>query len=315
MRFSDIIGYNTGLKEEVYLATRVANSSIGVMLRGESGVGKELLAKAIHSESNRVGKPFIAINCSAIPHDLFESILFGHEKGAFTGAIEKSIGKFREANGGTLFLDEVGELAPEVQSKLLRALQESEIEPIGLGKPIKIDTRIICATNQDLKRKIKAKEFREDLFFRLNTFPIQIKSLSERKDDIEPLAQHFCYKFSKLSEFPLPKIEFDAMEELKAHDWPGNVRELENVIYRSAILSSNGMITSKDIGLRTSHCLTIAKEEQINLHNELGDLKKLSDIEIEVIDLLLKKFNNSVTTVAKHLGIGEATIYRKIKTT
>src|SRR5438309_886990 len=219
------------------LGERAAKSSIPILITGESGVGKEVIARAVHGSSERAGKPFVAVNCGAIPENLVESILFGHEKGSFTGAHEKHLGKFQEANGGTLFLDEVGELPLDIQVKLLRALQESEIDPVGSKRSVKVDVRIVSATNRDLTQAVAEGRFREDLFYRLNVFPVEAPSLRERKEDIPALVEHFIRRFNVEEGKSVVGAAPETVACLAAHDWPGNVRQLENAVYRAIVLA------------------------------------------------------------------------------
>ena len=223
-------------------AEETAASTIPVLIEGESGVGKELIAQAIHGSGERRAKPFVAVNCGALPENLVESILFGHEKGAFTGATEKHIGKFAEADGGTLFLDEVGELPGPAQVKLLRALQDGEIEPVGGRKSIKVDVRIISATNRDLIADVKAGRFREDLFYRLHVFPLLVPPLRIRRDDVPELARHFLTRFAAEEGKRVPAISGEALGLLAAYHWPGNVRQLENAIFRAVVLADSDEI-------------------------------------------------------------------------
>jgi transcriptional regulator with GAF, ATPase, and Fis domain len=234
---SEIIGADFGLKDVMEKVRRVASLSSPVLLLGETGVGKEIIAAAIHNASQRRDGPFIKVNCGAIPDTLMDSELFGHEKGAFTGAIDQKRGRFERANGGTIFLDEIGELSPEAQVRLLRVLQEKEIERIGGTDPIKIDIRVLAATHRDLEAMIREGEFREDLYFRLNVFPIYIPTLTERSGDIPGLVQHFIRKKSRdLKLTAIPTLAPMALDQLMAHHWPGNVRELENAVERAIIL-------------------------------------------------------------------------------
>jgi DNA-binding NtrC family response regulator len=218
-------------------AEKAAASTIPVMIGGESGVGKELIARAIHGSGTRNAKSFVAVNCGAMPENLVESILFGHERGAFTGATEKHTGKFVEADGGTLFLDEVGELPPAAQVKLLRALQEGEVEPVGGRRNVKVDVRIISATNRDLIADVKAGRFREDLFYRLHVYPISIPPLRQRSEDITGLARHFLARLAAEEGKRVRAIEPEALALLTAFRWPGNVRQLENAIFRAVVLA------------------------------------------------------------------------------
>ena len=227
----------------------VAGSNSTVMIYGESGTGKELLAQAIHNKSRRANLPFVKINCAAIPESLIESELFGHEKGAYTGAIKTRMGKFELANGGTLLLDEIGEMPLYAQSKLLRVLQEREITKIGGSEEVAIDVRIVCSTNRNLQDEIKKGTFREDLYYRLNVIPLDVPPLRERMADIESLSQHFIAKYNKENGFTVPGIRPDAMARLKAHSWPGNVRELENVMHRAVVFAKSNEITIEHLRL------------------------------------------------------------------
>jgi DNA-binding NtrC family response regulator len=234
--FADIITKSPNMQAVLRIAEKAAVSAIPVLIAGESGVGKELIARAIHGSGERRAKPFIAVNCGAMPENLVESILFGHEKGAFTGATERHVGKFVEASGGTLFLDEVGELPAAAQVKLLRAIQEGEVEPVGARKSVKVDVRIISATNRDLIADVKAGRFREDLFYRLHVFPIAIPPLRERRADIPPLARHFLARFSAEEGKRIRQLTPEALGVLAAFHWPGNIRQLENALFRAVVL-------------------------------------------------------------------------------
>jgi DNA-binding NtrC family response regulator len=236
MSFDDLIIASPAMSSVVKLGKRAANSNIPVLIEGESGSGKEMIARAIQGESERAGKPFVAVNCGALPENLVESILFGHEKGAFTGAVGKHIGKFQEADGGTLFLDEVAELPLDIQVKLLRALQEGEIDPVGSRKPVKIDIRLISATNRNMIEMVTKGQFREDLYYRLNVFPVMAPPLRERIEDIAPLVTHFITRFAAEEGRRIKGIDANALELLKAYAWPGNVRQLENTVFRAIVM-------------------------------------------------------------------------------
>ena len=240
--FEEIIGGSKPLKKIMEYITLVSKTDTTVLLLGETGTGKELLAKAIHHLSPRKTKPLVRLNCAALPVQLIESELFGHERGAYTGATDKRIGKFEVADGGTLFLDEIGELPLESQVKLLRVLQEKEIERLGSNKVIKIDVRIIAATNRDLDEEVATGRFRSDLYFRLNVFPVIVPPLRERKEDIPSLAYHFLRKMEKKLDKEINSISKNALQQLVAYDWPGNVRELEHVIERNAILCKGNVM-------------------------------------------------------------------------
>ena len=288
--FDDLIGHNAGLEATVKLARKIAHSDLPVLISGESGAGKEVLAQAIHGESSRSYQPFMAVNCGAIPANLAESVLFGHEKGAFTGAIAKSLGKFREAQGGTLFLDEIGELPLETQAKLLRALQNKEIEPVGLGRPVSIDVRIISATHRNLAEAVAEKLFREDLFYRLNVLPIGLPALRDRKNDIPELVEYFCDRLSSREGVPKREINADAMQLMQNHPWVGNVRELENCVSRALLLASGETITREDVEpLLQPAGQTIstpdASPNMVSLTHGDGSHKTLEEIEQEAIDV------------------------------
>lgn len=242
LSLADIIARSPAMTPVLRAAEKTAASTIPVLLEGESGVGKELMARAIHGSGPRRAKPFVAVNCGAMPENLVESILFGHEKGAFTGATEKHTGKFVEADGGTLFLDEVGELPPAAQIKLLRALQESEVEPVGSRKTVKVDVRIVSATNRDLIADVKSGRFREDLFYRLHVFPITIPPLRRRPDDIADLARHFMTRIAAEQGKRLRPLDEATLARLSAFSWPGNVRQLENAIFRAVVMADGDAI-------------------------------------------------------------------------
>src|SRR6201995_5135532 len=242
LTFADIITRSEAMAGVLRTAQKAAGSTIPVLIEGESGVGKELFARAIHGTGERAAKPFVAVNCGAIPDNLVESILFGHEKGAFTGATERHTGKFVEASGGTLFLDEVGELPAAAQVKLLRAIQESEVEPVGARKPVKVDIRLISATNRNLAADVKAGRFREDLFYRLHVFPITVPPLRERPNDIPALARHFLALFAAEEGKRIRSITPEALRLLTAFPWPGNIRQLENAVFRAVVLAEGDSI-------------------------------------------------------------------------
>ena len=250
---------NAEMARVVRLGERAAASNIPILIEGESGVGKEMIARAIQGESDRRGKPFVAVNCGALPENLVESILFGHEKGAFTGATSRHIGKFQEANGGTLFLDEVAELPLDIQVKLLRALQEGEVDPVGARRPVRVNIRLISATNRNMIEMVKAGQFREDLYYRLHVFPIMVPPLRQRSEDVAELVQHFIVRFAAEEGRKIRTIDPQALAMLQAYAWPGNVRQLENAIERAVLLGS-GVIEPADLGeeLRFYHLVGIA---------------------------------------------------------
>src|SRR5690606_16391754 len=234
---TDIVTCAPAMDRVLELCTKAAKSNIPVLVEGETGVGKELIARVIQGTGDRAGKPFVTVNCGAIPANLVESTLFGHKKGAFTGALADHRGKFAEAHGGTLFLDEIGELPLDAQAKLLRAVQEGEIEPVGADRPERVNVRIVSATNRRMLGLAQSGEFREDLYYRLNVFPIYLPPLRERPEDIEPLAAHFIARFAAEAGKRIAGISTPALELLAGYNWPGNIRQLENVLYRAIVLS------------------------------------------------------------------------------
>lgn len=252
-KFSDMIASSPAMDRVKMLGLKGAQSNIPILIEGESGVGKEVIARAIQGSSTRSGKPFITVNCGAIPENLVESILFGHEKGSFTGATSKQIGKFVEADQGTLFLDEVGELPLNVQVKLLRAIQEGEVEPVGAAHPVKVNIRLISATNKDMISAVTSGEFREDLYYRLNVFPIHIPPLRERLEDIADLAQHFITRFAVEEGKNINSITDAAIEMMTKYTWPGNVRQLENTIFRAIILCDKNQLDISDFPQIAAH--------------------------------------------------------------
>lgn len=315
--FADLVGHKGGLAAAVAYGSRAAASDVPVLISGETGVGKELFARAIHGESRRVGAPFVAINCGAIPANLVESILFGHEKGAFTGAVARTLGKFREADGGTIFLDEVGELPLEAQVKLLRVLQQKEVEPVGATKSVKVNVRVISATNRDLKTEVKAGRFREDLYFRLNVLPINVPALKERTEDIIPLADYFIHRFANMEMLEQKQFDADAKEYLVTHHWKGNVRELENLIHRALVLCEGKTITRAELAfIHDSGEISVipsATNTPFSLKHSNGNFKTMTQIEAEAMQAALDYYEQNVTKAADALGIAKSTFYRKLK--
>ncbi|MBX9739827.1 MAG: sigma-54 dependent transcriptional regulator [Beijerinckiaceae bacterium] len=337
--FRDIFTRSENMQRIVRLGERAAKSNIPVLIEGESGVGKELFARAIQGASDRRGKPFVTVNCGALPANLVESILFGHEKGAFTGANEKHAGKFVEAHGGTLFLDEIGELPLETQVKLLRAIQESEIDPVGAKKSVKVDIRLISATNQNLIEMVKAGRFREDLFYRLNVFPITLPSLRSRRDDIADLARRFAARFAAEEGKPIRGLTAEALQMLARYDWPGNVRQLENALFRAVVLSDGdelGVVEFPQIAAQVdgydvrvppapaispplrmieseTHRVEVRDPHAVRLLDENGNVRQLEDVEAEMIRFALAHYRGQMSEMARRLGIGRSTLYRKMK--
>jgi DNA-binding NtrC family response regulator len=261
LSFKDIVTRSARMQAVLRTAEKAATSAIPVLIEGQSGVGKELIARAIHGSGERRAKPFVAVNCGAIPDNLVESLLFGHEKGAFTGATERHTGKFVEASGGTLFLDEVGELPLAAQVKLLRAIQEGEVEPVGARKPVKVDVRLISATNRDLIADVKAGRFREDLFYRLHVFPIAVPPLCERPEDIPELTRHFLARFAAEEGKRLARVSAEALTLLAAYRWPGNVRQLENAVFRAVVLAESDMVGLEEFPQIAAHVAGQARGE------------------------------------------------------
>lgn len=314
--FGSIIG-RSGKMQEVYAALMkiTSSSSVTVLIMGESGTGKELVAREIHNRTpTRSARPFVAVNCAALPESLLESELFGHEKGAFTGATERRLGKFEQANGGTIFLDEIGEMTAATQAKLIRVIQEREFTRIGGSETIRVDVRIVSATNRNLEEAVKQNSFREDLYYRLSVFPIVMPSLRDRKEDIPLLSAHFLEKFKKREKKSnLTSIAKDALEVLLSYNWPGNVRELENTLERAVVLASGDEITLDDLP-QTIKTLGLNK---MQAHREgYIDLSGTMDEVVERVEekLMKKTFadcDGNVSEVARRLNIGRATIYRK----
>jgi DNA-binding NtrC family response regulator len=353
LTFDDLVLRGSSMQRVIALGKRAATSNIPVLVEGESGVGKELIARAIQGESERAGKPFVVVNCGAIPENLVESILFGHEKGSFTGAVDKRVGKFQEADGGTLFLDEIGELPLDAQVKLLRALQEGEIDPVGGKKPVKVDFRLVSATNRDMIQLVKDGKFREDLYYRLNVFPIFVPPLRERLEDIPELVRHFITRFAAEEGKRITGIEEQAMRMLMAYTWPGNVRQLENAVFRAVVLADGAELTTNefpqiaahvegfDIEIPAAPSLTprtpiytgpalLGAEATIPNTIEVkasdgaaalgipaitaeGDVRPLDEIEADMIRLALGRYRGHMTEVAKRLKIGRSTLYRKMQ--
>ncbi|NTW57842.1 MAG: sigma-54-dependent Fis family transcriptional regulator [Nitrospirae bacterium] len=307
-RFDAIVGNSEKLREVIALAGRVAPSDATVLVTGESGTGKELLARGIHYSSGRSEGPFVAVNCAAIPENLIESELFGHVKGAFTGAVRDREGKFELADGGTIFLDEIGDLRVDLQAKILRTLQERTVDRVGGVKQIDVDVRVIAATNKDLEREVREGNFREDLYYRLSVVTLQMPPLRDRKDDIPVLAEHFLRKFSP---GPVVRLAPDALAILSAYGWPGNVRELENVMERASILKRGDTITREDLPEKLSRKAGGASEVLLNLPE---DGLSLEELEKDLIIKALEKHKGNQTRAAEYLRITRPTlIYRMEK--
>jgi DNA-binding NtrC family response regulator len=348
MGFDDMVANAPVMAPVVRMGKRAAASNIPVLITGESGVGKELLARAIQGASERAGRPFVTVNCGAIPENLVESILFGHAKGSFTGATDNHAGKFVEAHGGTLFLDEVGELPLDTQVKLLRVLQEGEVDPVGGKRPVKVDVRIISATNKDLAKLVADNAFREDLYYRLNVFPIEAPPLRERKEDLSALVQRFIARFNAEEGRNVRGAAQTTMQMLLDFEWPGNVRQLENSVFRAVILCEGDLLQPEDFpqisGLKplmsandalpadvqapaNDHHITAAHASfaavvsaasdvstaPVAVFDGEGHLRQLEQIERDLIELAIDHYAGHMSEVARRLGIGRSTLYRKLR--
>lgn len=298
-----IIGNSSAIKKVFENIERAVKTQITVSITGETGTGKELVAKAIHYNSKRKNKPFVAVNIAAIPRDLIESELFGHEKGSFTGALQRRIGKFEEAEGGTIFLDEIGEMDMSLQAKLLRVLQEKELTRIGSNQVLKLDVRILVATHRNLQEEVKARNFREDLYYRLLGLPINLPPLRERGQDIIILAKYFLDQFTKENQLPKIKISAEAQEKLLHYAFPGNVRELKSIIELAAVLCDDGELRAQDISFNSP----------IITDSLLLKEMTLQDYTYHIIRNYLNKYDDNVLDVAKRLDIGKSSIYRYLK--
>ena len=346
LTFADVVTRSETMAAVLRTAQKAAASTIPVLIEGESGVGKELFARAIHGSGERKAKPFVAVNCGAIPDNLVESILFGHEKGAFTGATERHLGKFVEASGGTLFLDEVGELPLAAQVKLLRALQEGTVEAVGGRKPVKVDVRIISATNRKLLDHVKNGKFREDLFYRLHVLPLTIPPLRMRREDIPHLLRHFLARFCAEENRPITGISGEAMAHLSQLEWPGNIRQLENAVYRAVVMSDHDQLGLADFPQsaaqsrrrRTPHqhaeplivgpafhstvpamvsgneipIAPLPSAGTLAMLTSAGEMRPLEEMESEIIRFAISHYRGQMSEVARRLKIGRSTLYRKL---
>ncbi|AZO11643.1 MULTISPECIES: sigma-54 dependent transcriptional regulator [unclassified Mesorhizobium] len=358
LTFKDLITRSPAMDRVIRLGQKAAASNIPILIEGESGVGKELVARAIQGSGDRRSKPFVTVNCGAIPDNLVESILFGHEKGSFTGATDKHTGKFVEAHSGTLFLDEIGDLPLDVQVKLLRAVQEGEVDPVGGRSTVKVDIRLISATHRNLLQQVKDGRFREDLFYRLNVYPIFVPPLRDRRDDIPYLVRHFMEKVAPADpRRRLTGISAQALAMLQAYDWPGNIRQLENAVFRASVLADGDLLTEEEFPqIRAQVEGTIILEAEpasavaemavdepsavngvasaedsgegagygaparlqprfgtLRALDERGNVRALAEVELEMIKLAIDRYNGQMSEVARRLGIGRSTLYRKLK--
>ena len=298
-----ILGESPSIKNVYELIEKALTTNITVVVSGETGTGKELVAKAIHYNSKRKDKPFVTVNVSAIPSELVESELFGHEKGSFTGAAYRRIGRFEEADGGTLFLDEIGEMELSLQAKLLRALQEKEIVRIGSNKPVKTDCRIVVATNKNLREEVKKGKFREDLFYRLLGLPVELPPLRDRGNDILILAHHFIEEFCRENGLPQKKLSPPAQKKLLGYHFPGNVRELKSIVELAATLADKDEIGATDLVIESNDPLSVITSDSLTLR----------EYQVEIIKATLLRNNNDIKIAAEKLDIGVSTIYRILK--
>ena len=316
--FKQIIGNSKSMQDVFRSLERVVEANVTVSIRGESGTGKELLARSIHFNGLRKQKAFVAVNCAAIPESLLESELFGHEKGAFTGAIARRAGKFEQADGGTLFLDEIGDMPHSTQVKILRVLQERQFQRVGGTETVEVDVRVISATNKNLEEEMKKGNFREDLYYRINVYPIFVPPLRKRREDIPALAAFFLGKYNKEYRRKVKAILPQTLDYLMNYEWPGNVRELENVLERSFLHASDGVLAAEHLPIT----ITSFKED-LNSGDSFINLKKvvsltrqitpLKDLEKEVLQQALKLTNYNMSSAALELGIGRTTLYRKLE--
>lgn len=340
LQFDDLIGNAGTMRTVVAMGERGAKANIPILITGESGVGKEVIARAIQGASDRAGRPFITVNCGAIPENLVESILFGHEKGSFTGANTKHLGKFQEAHTGTLFLDEIGELPLDMQVKLLRVLQEGEVDPIGAKRPTPVDVRIISATNRDLQDCVADGAFREDLYYRLNVFPIAVPPLRERREDIPALTEHFIKRFNAQERLNVSGASRETLELLQNYEWKGNVRQLENMIFRAMILSDGETLQAQDFPQITGVAPSFSKgspsgqptgletltqkldekasglseeNKAVSVLDREGHLRSLEEVERDLIEFAILNYSGHMSEIARRLGIGRSTLYRKVR--
>ncbi|MGE4409882.1 MAG: sigma-54-dependent transcriptional regulator [Sphingobium sp.] len=328
LAFNEIVGSAPQFLAALAIAAKAARARVPVLIEGESGVGKEVIAQAIHAASPRHRNRMIAVNCGAIPANLVESELFGHERGAFTGAFERQIGKFVDADMGTIFLDEISEMPLETQVKLLRILQDGEVQPLGARIPTRVDVRVIAATNKVLEKEVAEGRFREDLYYRLNVMHVSVPPLRDRKSDIPALARHLLTRLSDQPGIRSLGITSEALSLLMQHDWPGNVRQLQNVLFRAAVLCDGDALTPQDFPqiaaqIEMQHIEKAQPPARhgngahegaggITLFEDDGHIRQLADIEADVIRLAIGHYRGRMTEVARRLGIGRSTLYRKL---
>ena len=314
-RYGDIIGSSQPMREVYRIVESVSHSLSTVLLLGESGTGKELVARAIHNRGPRAGKPFVPVNCSAIPETLVEAELFGHERGAFTGAVEERVGLFEAANGGTILLDEIGDLPLQVQVKLLRALQEGEIKRVGSSKAIRVDVRVIAATNIDLQEAMRERRFRDDLFYRLSVINLPLPPLRDRGEDIPLLAYHFLRKYAARSGREINRISLEAMRAMRSHSWPGNVRELENALERAVVMARGEVILPGDLPPSVADTSAPSVSQDLPLDLPFMDAKKqaVERFEAGYVKAMLKRSGGNVSEAARQSGMDRSNFRRVLR--
>ena len=313
----DIVGKSAVMLEVYKLVARVAGSTATVLVEGESGTGKELVARAIHTHSPRAGAPFVPVNCTALTESLLESELFGHARGAFTGAVAAKRGLFEAANGGTMFLDEIGDMGPKMQAQLLRTLQDGEVKPVGGSEPIRVDVRLVCATNKDLDEEVKAGRFREDLYFRINVVTVHLPPLRERREDVPILVAHFLAKLARRERRAAATLSPEALKLLSAYGWPGNVRELENAIERAVAVAKGNVVLPSDlppeVGGGAGTAAAIAAAGGGGDGGIIADRPSLAELERRYIQLVLQESGGNKKKAAEKLGIDRRTLYRALE--
>jgi DNA-binding NtrC family response regulator len=313
----DIVGKSAVMLEVYKLVARVAMSTATVLVEGESGTGKELVARAIHTHSPRAGAPFVPVNCTALTESLLESELFGHARGAFTGAVAAKRGLFETANGGTMFLDEIGDMGPKMQAQLLRTLQDGEVKPVGGSEPIRVDVRIVCATNKDLDEEVKAGRFREDLYFRINVVTVHLPPLRERREDVPILVAHFLAKLARRERRAAAALSPETLKLLNAYSWPGNVRELENAIERAVAVAKGNVVIPSDlppeVGGGAGTAAGLAAGGGGGESGIIADRPSLAELERRYIQLVLTESGGNKKKAAEKLGIDRRTLYRALE--
>ena len=318
-QLQDIVGKSAVMLDVYKLVARVAGSTATVLVEGESGTGKELVARSIHTHSPRAGQPFVPVNCTALTESLLESELFGHARGAFTGAVGAKRGLFETASGGTLFLDEIGDMGPKMQAQLLRTLQDGEVKPVGGSEPIRVDVRLVCATNKDLDEEVKAGRFREDLYFRINVVTVHLPPLRERREDVPILVAHFLAKLARRERRAAATMSPETLKLFTAYSWPGNVRELENAIERAVAVAKGNVVLPSDLppevggGVGTAAANAAGGGQGQGDAGIIGDRPSLAELERRYIQLVLTESGGNKKKAAEKLGIDRRTLYRALE--